>query len=77
MKDWLEQNPGGSKDVFEKYFKALTEDAKKVGNNSLCSIVQLILFLCYRDTRILLLLQFVQPEKSRGRGSRRSEWAWE
>ena len=30
MKEWLEQNPNGSKDAFEKYFKALTQDVKKV-----------------------------------------------
>jgi len=29
MKDWLEQNPGGSKDAFETYFNGLTLEAKK------------------------------------------------
>jgi len=32
MKDWLEQNSNGSKDAFEKYFKALAPDVKKVCN---------------------------------------------
>jgi hypothetical protein len=30
MKDWLQVNPNGSKEAFEKYFKALSADAKKV-----------------------------------------------
>jgi hypothetical protein len=30
MKEWLEQNPNGSKDAFEKHFKALSQDEKKV-----------------------------------------------
>ncbi|KAF8463819.1 hypothetical protein DFH94DRAFT_699348 [Russula ochroleuca] len=29
MKEWLEQNPNSSKDTFESYFKALTQDVKK------------------------------------------------
>jgi hypothetical protein len=30
MKDWLRENPNGSKVAFEKYFKALSADVKKV-----------------------------------------------
>jgi hypothetical protein len=30
MKDWLEENPNGLKDAFEKYYKALPADAKRV-----------------------------------------------
>jgi hypothetical protein len=32
MKDWLEENPNGLKDAFEKYFKALPENVRKVSN---------------------------------------------
>jgi hypothetical protein len=32
MKDWLEENPDGLKDMFELYFKALTMDVRKVRN---------------------------------------------
>jgi hypothetical protein len=35
MKDWLEQNPNGSKDGFESYFKALSPDEKKVRGNDI------------------------------------------
>ena len=31
MKDWLEKNPNGLKDTFEKYFKELPADVKNVG----------------------------------------------
>jgi hypothetical protein len=34
MKDWLEENPNGLKDAFERYFKALPVDARKVSNCS-------------------------------------------
>jgi hypothetical protein len=34
MKEWLEQNPNGSKVAFETYFKALTHGDKKVCSNS-------------------------------------------
>jgi hypothetical protein len=30
MKEWLVGNPKGSKDAFDKYFKALSQDDKKV-----------------------------------------------
>jgi len=30
MKDWLDENPSGSKDAFEKYFKALPMDIRSV-----------------------------------------------
>lgn len=30
MKNWLHENPNGSKDAFEKYFRALPADVKKV-----------------------------------------------
>jgi hypothetical protein len=33
MKDWLEENPNGSKDSFDQYFKALPADVRKVSNN--------------------------------------------
>jgi hypothetical protein len=32
MKDWLEENLNGLKDVFEKYFKAFSENVRKVSN---------------------------------------------
>lgn len=44
MKDWLQENPNGSKDAFEKYFKALSADVKKV-SQSLPSLLLLII-LC-------------------------------
>ena len=34
MKDWLEENPNGLKDVFEQHFKVLPVDARKVSNPS-------------------------------------------
>jgi hypothetical protein len=34
MKDWLEENPSGSKEAFEQYFKALPADARKVSNRT-------------------------------------------
>jgi hypothetical protein len=30
MKEWLLDNPNGSKDAFEKHFKAIPADVKKV-----------------------------------------------
>jgi hypothetical protein len=40
MKEWLDENPNGSKDAFETYFKALTPEVKKV-----CSDMILLPFL--------------------------------
>jgi hypothetical protein len=51
MMDWLCENPNGSKDTFEKHFKALPADVKKVCNQSFLSFLSLIL-LCtqiYKD----------------------------
>ena len=45
MKDWLNTNPNGSKDVFETYFKALPVPAKKVCDQYFPSLLTLIL-LC-------------------------------
>jgi hypothetical protein len=36
MKEWLEENPNGSKDAFERYFKTLPADVSKVRNHSNC-----------------------------------------
>jgi hypothetical protein len=38
MKDWLEENPNGLKDAFEKYFKALPKNVKKVSNAMVVSL---------------------------------------
>ncbi len=32
MKDWIEENPNGLKDMFELYFKALPMNVRKVSN---------------------------------------------
>lgn len=37
MKDWLLENPNGSKDAFEKHFKALPAGIKKVRDQYLPS----------------------------------------
>ena len=34
MKDWLEENPNGTKDAFELFFKALPADARKASIHS-------------------------------------------
>jgi hypothetical protein len=39
MKDWLQENPGGSKDAFEHYFKALPADVKKVRDRHFLSVL--------------------------------------
>lgn len=51
MKEWLERNPNGSKDAFEKHFKALSQDEKKV-----CyTVVQTIHFV--------LIIPFIVTQK--------------
>jgi hypothetical protein len=42
MKDWLDENPNGSKDAFEKYYKALDTDIKKVCDASFPTLLILI-----------------------------------
>jgi hypothetical protein len=51
MIDWLCKNPNGLKDTFEKHFKALSANVKKVCDQSFLSLLSLIL-LCmqiYKD----------------------------
>ena len=51
MTDWLHENPNSSKDAFEKHFKALPADLKKVHDQSFPSLLTLDL-LCtqiYKD----------------------------
>jgi hypothetical protein len=35
MKDWLEQNPDGSKDAFDRHFKVLSQEDRKVCDTAL------------------------------------------
>jgi hypothetical protein len=63
MKEWLIENPNGSKDAFEKYFKAIPANIKKVCGDSLPSILTLILCMqIFKDranaaVRSILLLR--------------------
>jgi hypothetical protein len=52
MKDWLEDNPNGLKDAFEKYFKELPVDVRKVRKCSYSHILFTLTLLCeqtYKD----------------------------
>jgi hypothetical protein len=52
MKDWLEENPNGSKDAFELYFKDLTVDVRKVRNRYILSFPLILILTCmqtYKD----------------------------
>jgi hypothetical protein len=63
MTDWLRENPNGSKDVFEKHFKTLTTDVKKVCDQSFPSLLLLIL-LCtqiYKDQASAVVRILMRP----------------
>lgn len=52
MQDWLEENPNGLKDTFEKYFKALSENVRKVSSCSNSPFPFALTLLCvqtYKD----------------------------
>ncbi len=52
MKDWLEENPNGSKDAFELYFKALPPDLRKVSDQYISSFPLILISTCtqtYKD----------------------------
>ncbi len=52
MKDWLEENPNGLKEVFEQYFKTLPADARKVSNHRRFPFPPILTLVCmqiYKD----------------------------
>jgi hypothetical protein len=63
MKDWLEQNPNGSKNAFEEYFKALTPDVIKVCNimNNFAATPLLMRHFFGRNIKISWLQLYVPP----------------
>ena len=50
MKEWLDENPNGSKDAFETYFKALTPDIKKKYKDLALTAVCTLIHLCLMST---------------------------
>jgi hypothetical protein len=55
MKDWLEENPDGTKDSFERYFKALPADVRKVSNHSNFPFPPTLTRVACSHTRTVLL----------------------
>ena len=52
MKEWLEENPNGSKDAFEQYFKALSASVRKVSSCSYSPFPVALTLFCvqtYKD----------------------------
>ncbi len=50
MKEWLQENPNGSKGAFEKYFKGLSADVRKVCDRpSHLSALNLLGIQVYKD----------------------------